>query len=110
MSRRPLVAVAVLAALAAVSAGCSRNGGSAPAGKPAVAVDVLRVEPGFSNDTRKLLHGWGYVIAGDEDEEDALLLGATESIAYENGYYFGAAETRRAGAAAIGYSKGRTRN
>jgi len=51
MNWRRVLDLALLVTLAALSAGCSKNGGAAaPAGKPSVAVDVLRIAPGDQTD------------------------------------------------------------
>jgi gamma-glutamyltranspeptidase / glutathione hydrolase len=60
--------------------------------------DVLTVEQGISPDTIRLLEGMGYTVAiGDRT------LGRTQSIMLENGYLYGATDTRRPGGYVAGY-------
>ena len=55
----------------------------------------LEVEPNFNPDTLALLRAKGHDIKQSET------MGSAQSIAIENGYFFGAADPRRPGAAAI---------
>jgi gamma-glutamyltranspeptidase/glutathione hydrolase len=55
----------------------------------------LEVEPNFNPDTLALLRTKGHVIRQSDT------MGSAQSIAIENGYFFGAADPRRPGAAAV---------
>jgi gamma-glutamyltranspeptidase/glutathione hydrolase len=55
----------------------------------------LEVEPNFNPDTLALLRKKGHVIRQSDT------MGSAQSIAIENGYFFGAADPRRPGAAAV---------
>jgi len=59
--------------------------------------DVLRVEQGFSSDTIKLLEAKGHTVRRGR------AIGSTQTIVRRDGLLFGAADTRRIGAAALGY-------
>lgn len=60
--------------------------------------DVLRVEQGVSPDTVRLLESMGHAVEiGDRT------LGRTQSIMLENGYLYGATDTRRPGGHVAGY-------
>ncbi|WP_235898743.1 gamma-glutamyltransferase [Parahaliea maris] len=60
--------------------------------------DTLRVEQGISPDTIRLLEGMGHQVEiGDRT------LGRTQSILLQNGYLYGATDTRRPGGHVAGY-------
>ncbi len=59
--------------------------------------DILLMEPGFSPDTIKILKGMGYNITPSGT------MGSLQSIQWKNGFFFGAPDPRRPGAAAIAY-------
>jgi gamma-glutamyltranspeptidase/glutathione hydrolase len=60
--------------------------------------DILRVEQGVSPDTIRLLRNMGHKVeTGDRT------LGRTQSILLENGYLYGATDTRRLGGHVAGY-------
>ncbi|MGB0894351.1 MAG: gamma-glutamyltransferase, partial [Parashewanella sp.] len=60
--------------------------------------DQILIEPGLNIDTINLLKAKGHKVVTAPNS-----MGSTQSIMYKNGYFYGAADTRRPGAAAIGY-------
>jgi len=60
--------------------------------------DVLRMEQGISPDSIRLLETMGYQV-----EIGNRTLGRTQSIMRENGYLYGATDTRRPGGHVAGY-------
>ncbi len=61
--------------------------------------DRLQLEPGFSPDTIRLLEARGHQV------ELVRTMGSVQSIMWSDGVYFGAADPRRPGAAAIGVQR-----
>jgi gamma-glutamyltranspeptidase/glutathione hydrolase len=59
--------------------------------------DVLRIERGLSIDTVRLLEAMGYKVRVGEN------MGSTQTIERDGGTLYGFADTRRRGAAAVGY-------
>ncbi|VAV94081.1 Gamma-glutamyltranspeptidase @ Glutathione hydrolase [hydrothermal vent metagenome] len=59
--------------------------------------DILLMEPGFSPDTIKMLRDMGYNVSPSGT------MGSLQSIQWKNGFFFGASDPRRPGAAAIAY-------
>jgi len=57
--------------------------------------DMLFHEPGFSPDTLAILESWGHSLQPTET------MGSAQTIMLENGMFYGAADPRRPGAAAI---------
>ncbi|MGI9345023.1 MAG: gamma-glutamyltransferase, partial [Gammaproteobacteria bacterium] len=57
--------------------------------------DKLYMEAGFSPDTKRLLQARGQNVV------DSNSMGSLQSILYEEGYFYGASDTRRPGAAAV---------
>ncbi len=60
--------------------------------------DQILVEPGLNQDTIELLKAKGHKVVTSKNT-----MGSTQSIIYKNGYFYGSADPRRPGAAAIGY-------
>jgi gamma-glutamyltranspeptidase/glutathione hydrolase len=60
--------------------------------------DRVRVEDGISRDTLRLLESMGHKI-----EATSRTLGRTQSILLEEGWLYGATDTRRPGGAVSGY-------
>jgi gamma-glutamyltranspeptidase/glutathione hydrolase len=60
--------------------------------------DKMRIEQGISPDTIRLLEGMGHTV-----EVGQRTLGRTQSIMLDNGYLFGATDTRRPGGWVAGY-------
>ncbi len=58
--------------------------------------NALALESGINNDTARILQSWGHEISRNRT------MGSTQSIAIHDGYFAGAADTRRPGALAIG--------
>jgi gamma-glutamyltranspeptidase/glutathione hydrolase len=58
--------------------------------------DHLRLEPGFSKDTLKLLEKWGHKVIIDS------AYGGSQSIMFKNGVFYGAADLRTTSAYAAG--------
>ncbi len=59
--------------------------------------DILLMEPGFSPDTTKMLRDMGYNITPSGT------MGSLQSIQWKDGFFFGASDPRRPGAAAMAY-------
>ena len=60
--------------------------------------DKMRIEQGISPDTIRLLESMGHTV-----EVGQRTLGRTQSIMLDNGYLFGATDTRRPGGWVAGY-------
>jgi gamma-glutamyltranspeptidase/glutathione hydrolase len=58
--------------------------------------DVLRLEPGYSRDTVRLLEARGHAVRAPSQA-----LGSLQSVGFENGYFLGASDPRRPNAAAV---------
>jgi gamma-glutamyltranspeptidase/glutathione hydrolase len=58
--------------------------------------DVLRLEPGYSPDTVRLLEARGHSVRALSQA-----LGSLQSVGFENGYFLGASDPRRPNAAAV---------
>jgi gamma-glutamyltranspeptidase/glutathione hydrolase len=56
---------------------------------------ALEIEPNYNPDTRKRLEKIGHKIKSSET------MGSVQAIVLENGYFFGGADPRRPGAAAV---------
>ncbi len=60
--------------------------------------DQILVEKGLNTDTIRLLQKKGHKVVISESS-----MGSTQSILYKDGYFYGAADPRRPGAAAVGF-------
>ncbi len=66
--------------------------------------DIVVTEPGVSKDTLRLLESRGFILPKDETGDYAhTVLGRVNSVAYKNGVFYGAADTRGPDSAASGY-------
>ncbi|MCL1076815.1 gamma-glutamyltransferase [Parashewanella spongiae] len=60
--------------------------------------DQILIEPGLNKDTIELLKAKGHKVVTSKNS-----MGSTQSIVYKGGYFYGSADPRRPGAAAIGF-------